>query len=50
MFMLTDPVTSPTSNYGKAMIGIIAAFVVLIIRTQTALPQHRCHERTSVCR
>ena len=38
MFMLTDPVTSPTSNYGKAMIGIIAAFVVLIIRTQTALP------------
>jgi electron transport complex protein RnfD len=39
MFMLTDPVTSPTSNYGKAMIGIIAAFVVLIIRTQTALPE-----------
>ena len=39
MFMLTDPVTSPTSNYGKAMIGIIAAFVVLIIRTQSALPE-----------
>jgi Na+-translocating ferredoxin:NAD+ oxidoreductase subunit D len=39
MFMLTDPVTSPTSNYGKAMIGIIAGFVVLIIRTQSALPE-----------
>jgi Na+-translocating ferredoxin:NAD+ oxidoreductase subunit D len=39
MFMLTDPVTSPTSNFGKAMIGVIAALVVLIIRTQTALPE-----------
>jgi len=39
MFMLTDPVTSPTSNYGKAMIGIIAGFIVLIIRTQSALPE-----------
>lgn len=39
MFMLTDPVTSPTSNYGKAMIGIIAALVVLLIRTQTSLPE-----------
>jgi electron transport complex protein RnfD len=39
MFMLTDPVTSPTSNYGKAMIGIIAGIVVLLIRTQTALPE-----------
>ncbi len=39
MFMLTDPVTSPTSNYGKAMIGIIAGMVVLLIRTQTALPE-----------
>ena len=39
MFMLTDPVTSPTSNFGKALIGIIAALVVLIIRTQTSLPE-----------
>ena len=39
MFMLTDPVTSPTSNFGKAMIGIIAGIVVLIIRTQTSLPE-----------
>ncbi|MEY3609907.1 MAG: hypothetical protein RLZZ264_428 [Bacillota bacterium] len=39
MFMLTDPVTSPTSNFGKAMIGIIAGIVVLLIRTQTALPE-----------
>ena len=39
MFMLTDPVTSPTSNYGKAMIGIVAGIVVLLIRTQTALPE-----------
>ena len=39
MFMLTDPVTSPTSNYGKAMIGIVAGLVVLLIRTQTSLPE-----------
>ncbi len=39
MFMLTDPVTSPTTNFGKALIGVIAGFVVVIIRTQTGLPE-----------
>ena len=39
MFMLTDPVTSPTTNYGKALIGIIAGFVVVLLRTQTAAPE-----------
>jgi hypothetical protein len=39
MFMLTDPVTSPTTNYGKALIGIIAGFVVVYIRTQTLSPE-----------
>jgi hypothetical protein len=39
MFMLTDPVTSPTTNYGKALIGIVAGFVVVLIRTQTAAPE-----------
>lgn len=39
MFMLTDPVTSPTTNYGKALIGIIAGIVVMIVRTQTAWPE-----------
>jgi Na+-translocating ferredoxin:NAD+ oxidoreductase subunit D len=39
MFMLTDPVTSPTTNYGKALIGIIAGFVVVYIRTQTSSPE-----------
>jgi electron transport complex protein RnfD len=39
MFMLTDPVTSPTTNFGKALIGIIAGLVVVLIRTQTGLPE-----------
>ncbi|MFZ9197347.1 MAG: RnfABCDGE type electron transport complex subunit D [Bacilli bacterium] len=39
MFMLTDPVTSPTSNFGKSLIGVIAGIVVLLVRTQTSLPE-----------
>lgn len=39
MFMLTDPVTSPTTNYGKALIGVIAGIVVVIVRTQTSWPE-----------
>ena len=27
IFMLTDPVSSPTGNFGKALIGVIAAFL-----------------------
>lgn len=32
VFMFTDPVTSPTSNYGKALIGIIAGFLNVLLR------------------
>ncbi len=32
VFMFTDPVTSPTSNYGKALIGIIGALINVLIR------------------
>jgi Na+-translocating ferredoxin:NAD+ oxidoreductase subunit D len=39
MFMLTDPVTSPTTNYGKALIGVIAGIVVVVVRTQTSWPE-----------
>jgi Na+-translocating ferredoxin:NAD+ oxidoreductase subunit D len=29
---LTDPVTSPTTHYGKALYGVLAAFLVLLFR------------------
>jgi Na+-translocating ferredoxin:NAD+ oxidoreductase subunit D len=38
-FMLTDPVTSPTSNFGKSLIGVIAGFLVVLIRFQTPSPE-----------
>ncbi len=38
-FMLTDPVTSPTSNFGKSLIGVIAGFLVVLIRFQTPNPE-----------
>lgn len=39
VFMLTDPVTSPTSNFGKALIGVIAAFLTMLIRVAGNLPE-----------
>ena len=38
-FMLTDPVSSPTSNFGKALIGVIAGLLVVLIRFQTNNPE-----------
>lgn len=38
-FMLTDPVTSPTSNFGKALIGVLAGLFVVLIRFQTNNPE-----------
>ena len=38
-FMLTDPVTSPTSNFGKALIGILAGIFVVFIRFQSNNPE-----------
>lgn len=38
-FMLTDPVTSPTSNFGKALIGVLAGFFVVFIRFLTNNPE-----------
>lgn len=32
VFMLTDPVTAPTSNFGKALIGAIAGLLTMWIR------------------
>lgn len=38
-FMLTDPVTSPTSNFGKALIGVIAGFLVVLLRYKASGPE-----------
>lgn len=39
VFMLTDPVTSPTGNFGKALIGIIGAFFTVLIRLAGGYPE-----------
>jgi len=39
VFMLTDPVTGPTSNFGKAFIGIFAGLMVMIIRIAGGYPE-----------
>lgn len=39
VFMLTDPVTSPTSNFGKALIGVIAGFLTMLIRVAGNYPE-----------
>jgi electron transport complex protein RnfD len=39
VFMLTDPVTSPTSNFGKSLIGVIAAFLTMLIRVAGVYPE-----------
>ncbi len=39
VFMLTDPVSSPTSPFGKALIGVIAGFITVLIRVQGNLPE-----------
>jgi|GEM_PF-269392 len=39
VFMLTDPVSGPTSPFGKALIGIIAGLMTVLIRIQGNLPE-----------
>lgn len=39
VFMVTDPVTTPTSRYGKILWGIIAGTLTFVIRTQTDYPE-----------
>lgn len=39
VFMLTDPVSSPTGNFGKALIGVIAAFFTVLIRVAGGYPE-----------
>ena len=39
IFMITDPVTSPTSPYGKALIGVIAGLLTVIIRIDGNNPE-----------
>lgn len=39
IFMLTDPVTSPTSNFGKSLIGIFAALFNILFRIGGNMPE-----------
>ncbi|HKM02754.1 MAG TPA: RnfABCDGE type electron transport complex subunit D, partial [Bacilli bacterium] len=39
IFMLTDPVSSPTGNFGKALIGMITALFTVLIRVAGAYPE-----------
>lgn len=39
IFMFTDPVTSPTSNFGKALIGIFGALLNLLFRIGGNMPE-----------
>lgn len=39
IFMISDPVTSPRSNYGKIIFGIGAAFFTMMIRLNASYPE-----------
>ena len=39
VFMITDPVTSPTSPFGKALIGVIAGLITVLIRVDGSNPE-----------
>ena len=39
IFMITDPVTSPTSPFGKALIGVIAGLMTVLIRVAGSYPE-----------
>ena len=39
VFMITDPVTSPTSPFGKALIGVIAGIFTVLFRMDSNNPE-----------
>lgn len=39
VFMITDPVTGPTSNFGKTIIGVIAGLLTVLIRVKGGYPE-----------
>lgn len=39
VFMVTDPVTTPTSRFGKVIWGLLAGTLTFVIRTQTDYPE-----------
>ena len=39
VFMITDPVTGPTSTFGKSFIGIIAGLLTVLIRVKCKAPE-----------
>ena len=39
VFMLTDPVTGPTSPFGKSLIGVIAGLLTVLIRIKGGYPE-----------
>jgi electron transport complex protein RnfD len=38
-FMITDPVTSPVTKFGRVLFGVIAGSLVVLIRISGALPE-----------
>lgn len=39
IFMITDPVTSPTSNTGKSLIGVLGGLFIVLIRVAGSYPE-----------
>jgi len=39
VFMITDPVTTPTSPYGNCLVGILAGLLTVLIRVGTKSPE-----------
>lgn len=39
VFMLTDPVTGPTSSFGKILVAIFAGFMTMLIRIKGSYPE-----------
>ncbi|HZJ89361.1 MAG TPA: RnfABCDGE type electron transport complex subunit D [Bacilli bacterium] len=39
IFMFTDPVTSPTSNTGKSLIGVLGGLFIVLIRVAGSYPE-----------
>ena len=39
VFMLTDPVTGPTSNYGKTLMAVLAGLLTVLIRVKGGYPE-----------